>query len=378
MQVDKFPVFLSFLIVFVFFGSTSPSVFGRDIFPFLQHTKWGFIDEKGKVIIPAQYNDFGELSEGLIAVHNGKKWGFIDSAGNVVIDFQFDNPNGITENNPKFSEGLACVQITAEDGINRYGFIDKSGKFIIKPKYKHAFDFSNGLAAVLIGRKYAYINKAGLIAIKPQTYHLGSSFSEGLATIATTDINGNDEWGYIDTTGKIAIQPQFDRASDFYEERATVKINGKLGVIDKNGKIIVQPIYDQIGNFSDGLALVAISDPPLNQDDIFLTGKWGYIDKFGNVIIPISFFEAKQFSEGLACVNFEEPTIPSSNTSGFIDRTGKIIFKPQFTTCTRFERGIAEVGFKGGNKFINKAGDVIWSATYEEMHSPKKERNVSK
>lgn len=363
----------SLWFVILAFGFALPlATLGGELHPYLQHSKWGFIDETGKIIVSAQYQNYGKLSEGLIAVHNGQKWGFIDTTGKVVIDFQFEDPQNIAPYNPKFSEGLACVQVAGDDGWNRFGYIDKSGKFRIQPKYKHAFNFSDGLAFVLVGLKYGYINKSGSLVIKPKSYHLDDGFSEGLATIAITNENSTDKWGFIDTTGKIAIQPQFDWASDFYEGRAAVKIKDKLGFIDKTGKIVVQPVYDQVGSFSDGLAPVAVSDTPLNPRDIFLNGKWGYIDKFGSIVIPLRFFKATQFSEGLACVNFEELTIPGSNTSGFIDQTGKVIIEPQFTTCTEFERGIAEVGFRGGSGLIDKTGKIIWKATYEEMHSPKK------
>lgn len=357
----------------------SPTIFGRELHPYLQHSKWGFIDDTGKVIVPAQYKNYGELSEGLIAVHNGEKWGFIDTTGKVVIDFQFDDPLSITQNNPKFSEGLACVQIAAKhkakDTWNRYGYIDKSGKFVIPPVYKHAYDFSDGLAVVLIGGRHGYINKAGSVVIKPQLY-VGHNFSDGLSAMAVPGRNDTYKWGYIDKAGKVVIRPQFEWATDFHEGHAAVRIKGKWGFIDKNGKIVVQPVYDKVGNFNDGLAAVAISDTPLNPGETFHKGRWGYVDKSGSLVIPLRFVEAKQFSEGLACVKFEDPASPLSSIGGYIDRTGKTIIAPQFRYCTEFERGIAWVGFAGESGLesglMNKAGKIIWRSTNQEMHNPKK------
>jgi hypothetical protein len=357
---------VSFLICLNCTFSTLASSQGSEVFPFLHYGKWGFLDQSGKVVIPAQYQGFGEQSEGFIAVFNGKKWGFINSKGDMVLDFKFDNPRSISSNNPRFSDGLACVQISHGDGENRYGYIDKSGKFIIKPTYKHGFNFSEGLASVLIGLKYGYIDKSGSVSIAAQTYILGSSFSDGLATIAI-----GDKWGFIDTTGKIAIRPQFDWAGDFSEGRASIKISGKFGFIDKTGQIVVRPIYDKVGKFRGGLAPVAVSKTPIAVGETFVNGTWGYVDQHGKVVIPLRYFEADNFSEGVACVNLGERTIPASITSGFIDRTGKLIIGPQSTTCTEFERGIAEVGIPGGNAFVDKSGKLIWRATYKEMHGPK-------
>ncbi|EAI9641912.1 WG repeat-containing protein, partial [Campylobacter coli] len=50
-------------------------------------------------------------------------WGFIDRSGKFVIKPKFDSVG-------KFSEGLAGVKLNG-----KYGFIDKSGKFVIEPKF---------------------------------------------------------------------------------------------------------------------------------------------------------------------------------------------------------------------------------------------------
>ncbi|ECL3693363.1 WG repeat-containing protein, partial [Campylobacter coli] len=49
----------------------------------------------------------------------------------------------------------------------KWGFIDKSGKFIVKPKFDEAWDFSEGLAAVGLNGKWGFIDKNGEFAIEP-------------------------------------------------------------------------------------------------------------------------------------------------------------------------------------------------------------------
>lgn len=51
--------------------------------------KWGFIDESGKVVIKAQYNNAKSFSNGLAAVFNGETWGFINKKNELVIDSIF-------------------------------------------------------------------------------------------------------------------------------------------------------------------------------------------------------------------------------------------------------------------------------------------------
>jgi hypothetical protein len=50
-----------------------------------------------------------------------------------------------------------------------------------------------------------------------------------------------DKWGYIDKTGKIVINPQFDYANQFSDGLAAVYIGDKYGYIDRTGKYVWEP-----------------------------------------------------------------------------------------------------------------------------------------
>ena len=55
-----------------------------------QNGKYGFIDKKGKVIIPFQFDDAESFSDGLAKVRQNDKYGFVDKEGKVVVPFLFD------------------------------------------------------------------------------------------------------------------------------------------------------------------------------------------------------------------------------------------------------------------------------------------------
>jgi hypothetical protein len=81
-------------------------------------TGYGFLNEKGRIIIDPNYRQAHNFSEGLAAVQNwDEKWGFIDQTGKVVIDFIFS-----TEPDD-FHSGFAIV--TKQNGEKCY--IDKQG-----------------------------------------------------------------------------------------------------------------------------------------------------------------------------------------------------------------------------------------------------------
>jgi len=170
---------------------------------------------------------------------------------------------------------------------DKYGYADRSGKFIIPPQFEIAYSFIEGLAGVRTDSKWGWIDKTGKFVI-PAQFDDYSYFSEGLAPVKSAD-----KYGYIDKTGKSVIPPQFERAYSFIEGLAPARSGGKYGWIDKTGKFIIPAQFydiDLFGSFNQG--------PIAVKSD----SGWGYIDRTGRFVVQPQFYEAKGFSEGLAVV----------------------------------------------------------------------------
>ncbi|MFC0212447.1 WG repeat-containing protein [Paenibacillus chartarius] len=228
--------------------------------------KYGFIDKSGSVVIQPQYDATGDFSEGMAAVQQGKKWGYVDKNSKEIVAPIFDDASD-------FSEGLAPVKRSG-----KWGYIDKSGNEVIPPQFDRAYSFNNGLALVADSRGVtSFINRSGTTVIYPKilnekkeqretgsiilvTFGEYFNFQEGYAPLRM----GN-KWGFIDVTGKIVIQPQYEDAGGFAEGLAAVKKNGKWGYIDKLGKEIIAPQFSKASFFAEGLAGVEVD------------GLWGYI-----------------------------------------------------------------------------------------------------
>lgn len=60
------------------------------------------------------------------------------------------------------------------------GYIDGTGQIAIPLRFNSAYDFSEGLARVVVGDKFGFIEKSGKIVIHPQ-FGLAFDFTEGLA-----------------------------------------------------------------------------------------------------------------------------------------------------------------------------------------------------
>lgn len=119
---------------------------------------WGFIDKSGKEVIPLQYHAVSSFSEGLAAVSH---CGYVNTSGVVAIPPAFSYCGD-------FSEDLADVL-----NSGKWRYIDKQGKVVLEVPYEGVRSFKNGLAAVEEGlsgpdQKFGYIDKHGKQVWKPK------------------------------------------------------------------------------------------------------------------------------------------------------------------------------------------------------------------
>jgi WG containing repeat len=239
---------------------TKNSSFSEPLTPVESNGKWGFQDKSGAFVVPPQFERVKSFSEGLATVELHKKFGYVNTSGHVVIAPQFAYAD-------PFSDGLALVYTTLGmnilgtegwDLFRRAGYIDHAGRFVIGPRYvENAASFSEGVAAFQPGAvspgnaKWGYLDKSGKWAIKPR-FDIAGNFSEGLAAVSvspgkTGDLQKSGHWGYIDHAGELVIPPQFRTAFPFKKGIATVFVwdegsrRPHRKCIDKQGSSVTCP-----------------------------------------------------------------------------------------------------------------------------------------
>jgi hypothetical protein len=103
---------------------------------------------------------------------------------------------------------------------------------VINPQFDHASTFSDGLAAVRAGDKYGYINKDGKYEINTQ-FEFAGDFYSGIALVRAAD-----KWGFINKKGQYVVNPQFKNVkneasieappdcieSDYYDTSEFIKL----------------------------------------------------------------------------------------------------------------------------------------------------------
>ena len=204
---------------------------------------FGFINSNGEKIIPLKFEDAQSFSEKLAAVKSDGKWGFIDNTGTQIIPFQYDLVGG-------FSDNLSAFKLD-----DKYGFIDNAGNQIIAPAYDFAGKFSNGLAPVKLDGKAFFIDSKGSQAIRFK-YNHANRFSGGFAMVT---LNGKS--GFIGPKGVEAIPFQYENENSVFSEGlADVRLNGKKGFIGKGGKVIIPFKYAEAEPFKNNLARVKTAE----------------------------------------------------------------------------------------------------------------------
>ena len=175
--------------------------------------------------------------------------------------------------------------IAVEDSSGKYGFLDGDKNLIVECQYMNVLGVSEQIARVVDwDQNYLFLDYSGKM-ISEETFQDANDFSEGFAAVEK-----EEKWGFINTSGKIVITCQYDNVTEFHEGIAAVEADGKWHYIDQRGKSVFEEEYEAALYFSEGLAAV-------KKD-----GKWGFIDKSGNLKIDFQYEDAGNFSEGKAAV----------------------------------------------------------------------------
>lgn len=321
-----------------------------------------FLNNKDKTTLKVQNTPLIKGVNGnLFLVSNKKgKYGYINSKGKMVLSPIYDEAED-------FSDGLAAVRIGKEEG-----FIDTAGKLVFNYNIKYAGEFHEGMALIwdvthFEGSPiytYGFINRKGKDVLEPKYNVNAMPFSEGFAAVACPE--QPSLYQYIDKNGKDPFGKRYKFAGSFVNGLAAVctSDNYLYGFINKTGELVIKPQFENkpqfcnVPTFNEGLALVSkeLADG---------TSVQFCINKKGEKVFDIQFDEAHNFSEGVAAFY--------NSGWGYVDSLGKIVIKPKYFDAGDYREGLAAVGIFDDNSglakwgFINKKGVEVIKPQYEEV-----------
>jgi len=204
----------------------------------IQSGNYAIIDAGGVILKEFKYAFVGDIGDGLLAFKDNEKdkLGYIDETGNVVISPQFASAQ-------TFNSERAIVN-NSDSYLNKYGLIDKKGKFVVSAKYNDIELLGENLIAVGI-------------AINKKRPYIGSKYS-------IADING-----------KFLIDFIYYGVSNYKNKLASAYDNYKTFFINKSGKN-----SDKFPSIHGSGTLYFKEDMIVSEVD----NRLAYLDKLGNII----------------------------------------------------------------------------------------------
>lgn len=194
--------------------------------------------------------------------------------------------------NSEFHDGLAPVFLNGKGG-----YIDKTGRFAIEPRFDSVSNFSEGLAAVSINGKTSYIDKSGRVV-----FDLDYDWSR--FPWATQSLSGVKVTGIELVTVEAANVFCGGRADLGIVANSPSRIQGIVS-IDRSGKIVDEPQWGR--QMVPDASCEDNNDSPLpksprNLIPFTVNNLWGFKNRAGNIAIPARYADRSEFSEGLAVV----------------------------------------------------------------------------
>jgi hypothetical protein len=277
-----------------------------------------------------------DASQGhLFPIHQAGKWGFIDRTGKVVVAPRFDQAL-------EFSDGMGAVRVD-----KKWGYVDAAGELRIPPQFEDLFPvpFCGAGALVYDPSGVTFVNSSNKL-VKAGKWERMQDCVNGVMAVRL-----NNKWGYISTDGRVMVEPTLEAAGWFGDGLGSAKQDGKWGFVDQQGRWVISPQFEEVGWFSQGLA-------PARQAHL-----WGYIDRSGKWVLKPAFAYAYAFSEnrGRVLVWGDDKV----SRTGFVDRSGKLAISPQYPAAGDFTDGRAMVRVGNRYGFINPDGRLVIPATYD-------------
>lgn len=227
-------------------------------------------------------------------------------------------------------EGLAAVQDTTS---GMWGFVDKTGEYVIEPIYYGAYPFSEGLAAVNVDGDWGFIDAQGTMVLEPIYRTVESEkFENGYVTVFVYDEeNGLDKYEMdhqgqrkeevVDEVEKdenrMGIIPE--NIDTDYHWLASAESNGDC-LLDADGHLVVDTAGLSDGAFSDYYLRAYAQNGLVMERYINDIQTDAFIDYEGNVLIDFKYASLSPFKGGKYLLAKD-----ADGTAHLIDAQGNVI-----------------------------------------------------
>ncbi len=254
-------------------AASKPASDSSTLFAFQQDGKWGYMDEKGTVVLEPQYADAGSYSENIAPVKSGSDFSFVKNTGEAA--------NDVTGTSVlPYSEGFAYVQTgkakdtpTATGSMVSGTVLEAPGKFVkadgselkVSGGLTGGGEFHDGYAPAKTSAGWGFIDTKGNWTVAAGYDQVTSAASVNGTVIAGVCTSGT--WTYINVeNGQQAFEGEFTEASAFDSTgHAVVKHKAADTSTQTSGDIDEMPVATT-ARYMPGDAQFATVDEELDED----------------------------------------------------------------------------------------------------------------
>ncbi|MBN2735420.1 MAG: WG repeat-containing protein [Spirochaetales bacterium] len=309
------------------------------LIPIEFQTHVGYINNKNEIVIKPQFDEAGFFYDGLAKIKKDGKWGLLNINGNtnyfsfeILDDFSegyaiaktkdgvgFIDKNGKIVINgyqsaKSFVNGIACVQ-TAKG----WTYITTENKLLFSKFYTDCFPFYEGIAVVKIdvpnnSPLYGVIDKTGKYILEPKYVFMNDYFSEGLNYLRLSYDSNIEENGYGDVKGEIKIGLDATDSKPFYKGYSYLGYGPYHDmfwyILKKNGEFLKNemPEIFNLDYFTDDITVYQIK-----KDNKI---KEGYIDYKGKVVVEAIYDKAAPIEYGIGRLYINGEQVAYCDLSG--------------------------------------------------------------
>ena len=224
------------------------------------------IDSKGKAVVDlSRYQEIkaDKIAGGLIPVQRSNKVGYINMKGREVIPVVYD----LLGESAGWARGVSEGRIVVKKNGN-YGVINTANKIIVpfSAAISDIDDYRGGVARVNKSRAISWLDKNGNTTSDPN----GKDSDESAASSSSSQSN---------SAQSSSVQSKPVPLNRFTTLQPSQQ-DGKWGFVDDNNVIMITYSFDEVQSFSEGLAGVRIGKD------------WGFLSLGGELVIPFRFSDS--------------------------------------------------------------------------------------
>ncbi|WP_435978561.1 WG repeat-containing protein [Psychrobacter sp. DM4] len=215
------------------------------------------LDKNGKKVadlMEYQRVDATKISGGLMPVQRNSKVGYVDMRGREVIPTRYD----IVGSNQEWARAVSDGRIVVKRNGN-FGVITPSNQVVVPftSSISNIDNYKNGIARVNKNKAVSWLSKDGNPVQDPTakserqasssqsdkdnpTTTAASSVPAPPASFSTLKAKQQEgKWGFVDDNDVVMITYSFDDVRPFSEGLAAVSIDNKWGFLNLGGKLVI-------------------------------------------------------------------------------------------------------------------------------------------